>query len=261
MDKTLFRKRVRAIAARLGILRPLRKLVFRMRGGNPDNDDKAFLRRFIGPASLVFDVGANRGQSSELYIELGARVVAFEPQTDLHPEIRQLCRNSPRLQIESCGMGSKEETRRFFITSYDQVASLRDDWEGTKIGETSIQVSTLDLQIERHGLPSYCKIDVEGWELEVLQGLNKPIPLISFEYHNSSSEIQKAKAVIDRISALGSYYCNIKEPASQDFLMENFVSLAEFSERFPDRLAPALTHGYGDVFCVLDPNSIRLARQ
>lgn len=158
-------------------------------------------------------------------------------------------------------MGSKEESRRFFITSYDQVASLRDDWEGTRIGETTIEISTLDRQIERHGLPSYCKIDVEGWELEVMQGLSKPIPLISFEYHNSPPEIQKAKAVIDRISSLGSYFCNVKEPSSQDFLMQKFIPLAEFAGRFPDCLAPALTHGYGDIFCALEPNSIRLARQ
>lgn len=261
MDKTLLRKRVRGIAARLGILRPLRKLVFRMRGGSHGVDDRLFLGRFIGADSLVFDVGANRGQSSELYIDLGARVVAFEPQTDLHPEIRQLCRNSPKLKIEPLGLGSKEETRRFFITSYDQVASLRDDWEGTRIGETTIQVSTLDLQIARHGLPSYCKIDVEGWELEVLQGLSTPIPLISFEYHNSPPEIEKAGAVLTRISLLGSYFCNVKEPTSQDFLMEKFIPLPEFLERFPDRLSTSVTHGYGDVFCVLDPNSIRPARQ
>lgn len=257
MDQIRFKKRIRAVAARLGVLRPLRKLVFQMRGGDNGIDDRVFLKRFIGPDSLVFDVGANRGQSSELYIDLGAKVVAFEPQADLHPEIRQLCRNSPKLKIEACGLGSKEETRRFFITSYDQVASLRDDWEGTKIGETTIQVSTLDLQIERHGLPSYCKIDVEGWELEVLQGLNKPIPLISFEYHNSPTEIEKAKAVLNRVATLGSYFCNVKEPSQQNFLMEKFLPLSEFTERFPSGLLPALSNGYGDVFCVLDQNSIR----
>ena len=69
--------------------------------------------------------------------------------------------------------------------------------------------------------------------------------------------MEKAKAVIDRISSLGLYFCNIKEPASQDFLMEKFAPLAEFAERFPADLSPRPTHGYGDVFCVIDPNSIR----
>jgi FkbM family methyltransferase len=232
-----------------------------MRGVGPENEERNFLARFIGPGSLVFDVGANRGQSSENYIGLGARVIAFEPQTDLHPEIRQLCRNSSNLTVESCGMGSKVETRRFFITSYDQVASLREDWEGTRVGETSIEISTLDLQIERQGLPSYCKIDVEGWELEVVMGLSKPIPMLSFEYHNSPAELEKARAVLARIGTLGSYHCNIKEPASTDFLMDRFLPLDEFSRLFPDGLKPSLKGGYGDIFCVIDVQSIRPFRQ
>lgn len=260
MDKVLFRKRVRAIAARLGILRPLRKIVFKLRGGEVDHSERDFLGRLIQPDSLVFDVGANRGQSSEHYIALGARVVAFEPQTDLHPEIRQLCHNSPKLTIEACGLGSKEETRKFFITSYDQVASLREDWEGTRIGETSIQVSTLDLQIARHGAPAYCKIDVEGWELEVLAGLSTPLPLVSFEYHNSPEEIENARAVLRRFGSLGSYYCNIKEPGSKDFALERFLPIAAFADQFPQGLAKPLEKGYGDIFCALDPTSIRAAR-
>ena len=102
MDKILFRKRVRALAARIGILRPLRAIVFKWRG-NYETREVDFLRRFIGAESLVFDVGANRGQSSENYIKLGARVVAFEPQEDLHPEIRQLCRTVPVLSSLHAG--------------------------------------------------------------------------------------------------------------------------------------------------------------
>lgn len=256
MDKILFRKRVRAIAARLGILRPLRAIVFKWRGGN-ENREVDFLRRFIGADSLVFDVGANRGQSSEKYIKLGARVVAFEPQEDLHLQIRQLCRNSPRLVIASCGLGSTEEIKRFFLTSYDQTASLRDDWEGERIGEKSIQVSTLDHQIAIHGIPTYCKIDVEGWELEVLKGLSKPISIISFEYHQSVKEIEKAAKVLERVKGLGHYFCNIKQSEDDGFLLAEFIPIDDFTELFPGRLNPAPISGYGDIYCVIDPSLIR----
>lgn len=259
MDKTLFRKRVRAVAARLGILRPLRALVFKIRGGTSANHEIDFLKRFIDSDSHVFDVGANRGQSSENYIAIGASVVAFEPQCDLHPEIRQLCRNSPRLTIEPLGLGSTEETRRFYITSYDQVASLREDWEGTRIGEKTIEVSTLDIQIAKHGLPDYCKIDVEGWELEVIRGLSKPIPILSFEYHSSSTEIVKAKAVLEQIAMLGPYTCNIRTSADNDFLLREFMPIQEFSTLFPEGLSPSPNTGYGDIFCALDPSRIRKA--
>lgn len=257
MDPLLFRKRVRALAARLGILRPLRKLVFRLRGAREDLSERKFLGRFVRPGCLVFDVGANRGQSSEHYIALGARVVAFEPQTDLHPEIRQLCANSPRLTIEGCGLGSKEETRKFFITAYDQVASLRDDWEGTRIGETSIQVSTLDVQIARHGAPDYCKIDVEGWELEVLAGLSQALPLVSFEYHDTPAEIENTRKVLQRFESLGAYYCNVRTPHHGDFLFDRFIPISDFISTFPRSISPAPQQGYGDIFCALEPDLLQ----
>jgi len=39
---------------------------------------------------LVFDVGANIGFKSALFLGLGARVVAFEPQLAIHRELRAL---------------------------------------------------------------------------------------------------------------------------------------------------------------------------
>lgn len=251
MNPIILRKRVRAIAARLGVLRPLRAIVLKLRGSSSDIREVEFLRRFIDSDSLVFDVGANRGQSSENYIKMGARVVAFEPQQDLHPEIRQLCRNSPLLSISSCGLGSAEETKRFFLTSYDQTASFCEDWGGERIGEKIIQVSTLDHQIAIHGMPTYCKIDVEGWELEVLKGLSNPIPIISFEYHKSPEELEKARDVLECINKLGIYFCNIKQSKDADFLLSEFVSMNKFVELFPTELDPPVS-GYGDIYCTRD---------
>ena len=251
------KKRIRHIAARLGVLRPLRSLVFMMRGVKSLQSDLAWYARLITPGQLVFDVGANRGQSSEIFIQLGARVVAFEPQLDLHSEIRQLCKNSPMLTLEAYGIGDREETRRLYLTEYDQVASLRDDWEGIRLGESDVQISTLDKQIEHYGLPDYCKIDVEGWELKVFEGLNHAIPLISFEYHLSPAEVVCAISVLDRLALLGDYHCNLKKADSEDFTLSNFLPLSQFRALFPESLSPPLTEGYGDIICVLDPSSIR----
>lgn len=42
---------------------------------------------------------------------------------------------------------------------------------------------TINDLIEKYGLPNFCKIDVEGFEYEVLVKLEKPIPIIAFEFH------------------------------------------------------------------------------
>jgi FkbM family methyltransferase len=258
MNAIRIKKHIRILTVKAGIFRPLRSLVFWMRGSRYLQCESDFHRRLINAGQLVFDVGANRGQSSEVFLSLGARVIAFEPQMELHGEIRQVCRHNPNLTIEGLGLGAVEETRRFFITAYDQVASLRDDWEGERIGEEVIQVSTLDRQIARHGLPSYCKIDVEGWELPVLQGLSQAIPIISFEYHTSSDEILQATSVLERLSKLGRYYCNFKESSGLDFALSNFISIDQFIADFSRHLSNGLKDGYGDIFCTLDPKLIRM---
>jgi FkbM family methyltransferase len=256
MDYFLFKKHVRLLAVRAGIFRPLRNLVFSLRGGSDHAQELDFHRHFIHKGMLVFDVGANRGQSSETFLKLGARVIAFEPQTELHGEIAQACRRSERLTILPLGLGAAEETRRFFKTSYDQVASFRDDWVGKRIGETSIRLSTLDRQIDAFGIPDYCKIDVEGWEIHVFEGLSQAIPLMSFEYHLSESEVTNALDVLERISSLGAYHCNLREPGRPHFALSEFIPIRDFIKRFPNELGVSLAEGYGDIFCSANSRTI-----
>jgi hypothetical protein len=74
--------------------------------------------------------------------------------------------------------------------------------------EESVAVEMITLQelIERYGVPELCKIDVEGYELEVLSGLQEPLPLLSFEYLRS--QLPAARACVKRLESLGTYEYN-----------------------------------------------------
>jgi hypothetical protein len=75
-----------------------------------------------------------------------------------------------------------------------------DWWTGEQI---EVPVSTLDAAIAQFGLPAFLKVDVEGAEPEVLGGLTRSLPAMSFEF--AREVLNHVSACLDRLGTLGSY--------------------------------------------------------
>jgi hypothetical protein len=69
-----------------------------------------------------------------------------------------------------------------------------------------VAITTLDMLIEEYGEPAFCKIDVEGYELQVLKGLTRAIKAISLEY--TPAVIDIALGCVDYLDGLGKYEFN-----------------------------------------------------
>src|SRR5437868_6104336 len=153
-------------------------------------EHRDFLRQFLNPGDLAFDVGANIGVRTEVFLSLGARVIAFEPQPVCAREVR--ARGNANLVVVEKALGDAIGQAHLHLKKNNVQASLLSDWQGgPDIGTIAVPITTLDTEISRFGLPRFCKIDVEGFELNVLRGLSTPIEGLSFEYHCDAQGIEK----------------------------------------------------------------------
>jgi len=192
---------------------------------------RRFYRQFVSPGSLVFDVGANVGDYSRAFLDLGARVVAVEPT----PELAARLKNIRGLVVENCAVGDKPGTMQFFVSSASHMNSLVPDWTAlaadNPVQTSSIEVegTTLDRLIEKHGMPDFIKIDVEGYELPVLRGLSSCPHCLSFEFHSEARE--EAIACISRFrDSKFSYFMGeepqtLGEPVSTEAMIEIIANL------------------------------------
>jgi FkbM family methyltransferase len=182
--------------------------------------------QFIKPGDLVFDVGAHVGDRVASFRRLGARVVAVEPQPALAFTLKTLYSRDRNVTIERKAVGRSVGMLKMMInvdnptvstvsSAFIDAARRAQGWED-QIWEKGIvvPVTTLDALIEAHGLPSFAKIDVEGFEAEVLAGMTRPVRALSFEFTTIQREV--AQSCIARCAALGFQRYNAALGESQE---------------------------------------------
>jgi FkbM family methyltransferase len=217
-------------------------------------EEISFLKSLLPTPSLSFDIGANVGNKSEAMLAAGARVIAFEPNPLLMSELRAHCSGERNWMMIPAAVGSRPDILTFYARETHGLSSLDihgvQDWQGPLAGTFSVPVVTLDAAISSFGVPSYCKIDVEGWELEVLNGLSRPLPLLSFEFHLNDRDIPQTLRCLERLATLGEYHINVTPAERPHFLFDSWIPLQHFVVRFPDDLKHRLTGGllYGNIF-------------
>jgi FkbM family methyltransferase len=184
-------------------------------------------------------------------------VVAVEPQPDFVALLRLFYGRDSDVCIEACGLAAESGQGELHLsTRTPTVSSFADSWINDVQADrrfrrlrwdtvVTVPLVTLDELIARHGEPQFCKIDVEGFEQEVLTGLTQPLPALSFEYIPVSAD--RAIACIERISALGDYGYRYSRVETHRWAVESWLE----PEAMIDVLqALPLLDRSGDVYAV-----------
>lgn len=220
--------------------------------------------QFVKRGDLVFDIGANIGIFSRIYLELGAsEVIAVEPQESAYQTLKMKFCHDSRFHAYRAAVtnyiGKIEfyrqlnENSRFGIGAgsslqKEAINLTKNKTQMEWITET-VDAITLDYLIKKHGLPDFCKIDTEGHEPLVISTLKEPIPSLSFELWPSIPGSMKSFEIL---ATLGDYKFNYNiSGVYNSLVLKDFLTLEDIERliiNLSSSLSPEITI---DVYAVL----------
>lgn len=127
-----------------------------------------------GHDPVVVDVGANIGQFSAaiLLFAPDANILAVEPDPEVHTRLAAHLATSPSVRTACVAAGAATGRMPLQRAALPVMSTLRTDGLSgyDLVGTVEVEVVTLDELTQDVGAVDLLKIDVEGYELEVLQG-------------------------------------------------------------------------------------------
>lgn len=204
---------------------------------------------------LIFDIGANVGEKTDVFLRLGARVLAVEPVDGNQEVLKEKFlkyRFVPKpvvivgeavsdrdavetMWIDGAGSALNTLSRKWVETLRDDKKRFENTADRLEFAQTKqVKTITLEQLIVEHGSPFFIKIDVEGYELKVLQGLRRPVPYLSFEVNLPEFRREGLECIglLDCLVSGGKF--NYTVDSQQGLALQEWIGAREFSRVFED---------------------------
>lgn len=215
---------------------------------NRDQEIRFFQKTLVGfqQGNIVFDVGANQGYKTDVFLRLGARVVAVEPDSSNEQILKSSFHKfrmakKPVIIIGKAVSDHSGVETMFVDAPGSALNTLNAKWVDTlrndsvRFGKSlnfrekmEVETVTVEELIDTHGRPFYMKIDVEGYEATVLKGMGRSVPYISLEVNLPEFEPEALEciALLERLGPGGSF--NYTADCVHGFDLPNWLAKKEF---------------------------------
>jgi FkbM family methyltransferase len=198
---------LRKITRKLGLNSFLFKIIYR--GNSYEELFDTYFSKKIKNGFCVYDVGANMGYYSLIFSKLTGEegvVISFEPSLINFNKLNENVKSTANITTLNIGVGSSE-SKLFISQGADDIgATSRISEKATGNGQW-VDIMPIDKIVTQNRFPNAIKIDVEGFEVEVIEGAinalkNDELKVVGIEVHSEILESRKVENPIGRMEKI-----------------------------------------------------------
>lgn len=191
------------------------------------SDSSDYLLNYLGQSEIIFDIGANIGQTALNMVatqkskKINPTVFAFEPYPQTFHKLKANIALNQSTDVKAYNLGLSTEKGMLHMTQHCPSNSGGFRMTDDPANSISVPVISLDEFVSENHIArvDFIKIDVEGFEIQVLKGAKKTLetfrPILVFEYSLENIQTQSGdiESTLNRLLEMN-YHIRTKEGLS-----------------------------------------------
>jgi FkbM family methyltransferase len=204
---------------------------------------------------LIFDIGANLGEWTAKNYNEDDMFVLVEPNPALTEHLLNRFRGVSNVSVVGKAVSDKNDIEIPFYVCNNHWASSASDYyvqhgrfaKEFKWTPTKVKTITLDALINSYGRPDFIKVDVEGYELNVLRGLSSKAGAISFEWNEEHKP--DTICAIAHCHKIGYTKFGLSEGDDYTYIPDTWEDYETFCDRVDALLNAPRASKWGMIYC------------